>query len=172
MNCKECPAHGKDHISELCVLRHNMRRGFCNYKDEKIYSDLEEFLKTDSRALNGVYKLPNYIVKEPTGALTIGDKEIIIHRTTILDGFDDILKKVCEFYKENNKPPIIYCSKKTFKFIASHIIDNGLLEYVHISCKKDVFYFNYTTSSVGSISCIIDRRCNKMKLGEYAICEE
>lgn len=61
MKCKDCPAFGSDYISRLCVLCHDISRGFCNRKECKIRDELETFLKTDSRALSGYYNLPRYI---------------------------------------------------------------------------------------------------------------
>lgn len=64
MKCSDCPAYGHDFISYLCVLRHNLSKGYCNRKDSSIRGELEEFLKTDSRALSGYYTLPRYVAAE------------------------------------------------------------------------------------------------------------
>lgn len=62
MKCNECPAFGYDFISRLCVLHHGISRGYCNRKASVIEKELDKFLKTDSRALDGYYTLPNYTV--------------------------------------------------------------------------------------------------------------
>ena len=60
MKCKECPAFGRDHISQLCVLRHNISKGYCNRTNENIDKELKVFMSTDSRAIHGHYILPRY----------------------------------------------------------------------------------------------------------------
>lgn len=60
MKCKNCPAFGRDHISKLCVLSHNISRGYCNRKSESITKELFDFLRTDKRAIDGYYKLLNW----------------------------------------------------------------------------------------------------------------
>lgn len=64
MKCNECPAFGYDFISRLCVLSHDISRGCCNRKADAIGKELDKFLKTDSRAIDGYYTLPRYVAAE------------------------------------------------------------------------------------------------------------
>ena len=67
MKCNDCPAFGRDFISQLCVLRHDISKGHCKRQSKTVLRELEVFLQTDSRAVNGAYDLPNYTTHQMKG---------------------------------------------------------------------------------------------------------